>query len=240
MSSGRADTIDWDAFWAEADGADREGARASTIHARETVRRLLDAWGGTTSFADVGCGPGDVAFAVADHHPDATVVGYDAAASVVEEARGRARDREIGNVRFERATLPAFDPDRTFETVFCYATLGYVAESERAVRALYDAVEPGGRLVCSYPNRLARGHYRSVVADPETALADVPGFDPDRFGERFRLVIEGENLLSYERIHGLLGRWPQSVFSVVERPDVRYAWRHHPLVYVPKPRSDGN
>jgi hypothetical protein len=32
----------------------------------------------------------------------------------------------------------------------------------------------------------------------------------------------------------VLGTWPQSVWRRVDKPDVRWAWRHHPLVYVPK------
>lgn len=228
------DTIDRDRFWREADDAERESATASAHHARQVLGEFLAETGAPDSFADVGCGTGNVTVDVAEPYPDATVVGYDAAESVLVENRRRVRDHGLSNLRFERVVLPEFDPDLSFAVVFCYATLGYVSDPERAVANLYDAVEPGGHLVCSYPNSLAQAHYREVAAATEEHLPTDSGFDSDRFADRFRLVVEGESLLSYRQIHDVLGTWPQSVWSVVEKPDVRFAWRHHPLVYVPK------
>lgn len=228
------ETVDWDRFWADADADRRDSAVASTVHARETLLAFLDETGTPGAVADVGCGPGEVTFAVADRYPEATVVGYDRARSALRENRERAARDGVENVRFERTVLPEFDPGRSFDVVFCYATLSYVPEVERAVEALYDAVAPGGHLVCSYSNSLGRSHYQSVAADPAEHLPADSGFDPDRYADRFQHVIEGESLLSYRRMHDALGTWPQSVWSVVEKPDIRYAWRHHPLVYVPK------
>lgn len=228
-------TIDWSEFWREADADERETAEASTSHARDVLSGFIEETGVPNALADVGCGTGVVAFHVAEQYPGTTVVGYDAAESVLVENRERADTRDRDDVRFEHTVLPEFDPGRQFDVVFCYATLGYVAEAERALRNLYDAVAPDGHLVFSYPNRLASAHYRRVVeSEPTEADFAGSGFDPDRYAERFRLVVESMNLLSYEHIHEVLGTWPRSVFSVVERPDVRYAWRQHPLVYVPK------
>ncbi len=63
----------------------------------------------------------------------------------------------------------------------------------------------------------------------------LPDFDPDSFEDRFELLIEGENLLSHERIHERLGTWPQSIWSVAGEDERYPAWRHNPMVYVPKP-----
>jgi SAM-dependent methyltransferase len=246
-----AETIDWDRYWAEADDEDREGATPSDHHATDVVARFIDATGVPDAFADVGCGTGRVAFDVAERHPETTVVGYDAAEEVLAENRERARaarsaaerpsgdqprvrERGIENVDFDRAVLPEFDPGREFDVVFSYFTLCYVADVERALERLYDAVAPGGYLVFNYQNRLARAHWQRMADDPDTYLGEDSSFDPERFAERFRLLLDGENLLSYDRIHDALGTWPRSVWSVVEKPDVRWAWRHHPLVYVPK------
>lgn len=227
-------TIDWNSYWAAADDDDREAATPSDHHATDVVARFLDATGVPDAFADVGCGTGRVAFDVAERHPGTTVVGYDAGQPVLAENRDRARDEGIENVEFERTVLPEFDTDREFDVVFSYFTLCYVADVEQALQNLYEAVAPGGYLVFNYQNRLARAHWQRMADDPETYLDEDSAFDPDRFEERFRLLLDGENLLSYDRIHEALGTWPQSVWSVVERPDVRWAWRHHPLVYVPK------
>lgn len=228
------DTIDWHQFWSEADDEDWESATPSSHHLLEVLPEFVAETGVPDSFADVGCGPALVAFEVAERHPDTTVIGYDAAESILAENRQRAEQDGIENIRFERTALPAFNPDRQFDLVLCYATLDYVAESVRVLRNLYDAVAPGGSLVFNYPNRFARAHRRGVANSPEAYDDLDEDFDIERYAERFQLVLDGENLLSYERIHDALGTWPQSFWSVVERPDKRWAWRHFPLVYVPK------
>jgi hypothetical protein len=73
-----------------------------------------------------------------------------------------------------------------------------------------------------------------MADEPDEYLGEDSQFDADRFEDRFSLLLDGENLLSYDRIHDALGTWPQSVWSVIDKPDMRWAWRHHPLVFVPK------
>jgi len=233
MTDATPDTIDWHSFWTDADEGDRADAAPSAHHATDAVVDFLAETGRPDAVADVGCGPGHVALAVAEQYPEADVVGYDAAEPVLAENRERARDRSA-DVDFERAVLPEFDPDREFDLVFSYFTLCYVREVEQALRAMYDAVAPGGCLVFNYQNRLARAHWQRMADNPEEFLGEDSQFDADRFEQRFRLLLDGENLLSYDRIHDALGTWPRSVWSVIDKPDTRWAWRHHPLVFVPK------
>jgi ubiquinone/menaquinone biosynthesis C-methylase UbiE len=232
MTGSFAETIDWDRFWSEADEERRETAVASRHHLRGMLAEFVAEKGVPDAVADVGCGNGLVAFDVAERHPETTVVGYDAADAILTENRERARERGLRNVTFERAVLPAFDPDRTFDLVVCYATLCYVPEVEDALRALYDAVAPGGHLVLGYVNRHGAAHFRRTLES--LRAEDDPDRDPDRFAERFGLVISGENVLSYDRIHDALGTWPRSFWEFTEEPDVRWAWDHVPLVWVPK------
>lgn len=228
------ETIDWNEFWTTADEADREGATPSTYHALDLLPELFDEKGVPSSFADVGCGPGDVSFTIASEYPEATVVGYDAAESVLAENRARARDEELSNLRFEQAVLPEFEPAREFETVFCFGTMAYVEESERALTRLYDAVEPGGQLVMSYVNRKGRRHYNQTIESPQERMEADDGFDPERFEKRFKLVIEGRSTLSYRAIHDAVGTWPRSFWEFTDRPDQPWAWNHVPLVWIPK------
>ena len=227
-------TIDWDGYWAEADEDDREGASPSAEYVLEPMCAYLEETGSPASFADVGCGAGALAFDVASRHPDATVVGYDAAESVLAENRIRARERELDALRFERTVLPAFDPGRQFDVVASFYTLCYVADVETALQALYDAVAPGGSLVLGYHNRLASAQFRRVAEDPEGHLGEDSPWDPDRFEDRFELLLAGENLLSYERIHDALGTWPRSLFAHADAVERHPAWRHNPFVSVPK------
>jgi SAM-dependent methyltransferase len=227
-------TIDWEEYWEDADGADRAGASPSAELVVDPLLTFLEERGDPDALADVGCGTGTVPFAVAERYPDADVVGYDAAEAVVADDREEAADRGLSNVAFERATLPAFDHDRQFDVICCFYTLCYVPAVEDALRALYDAVAPGGALVITYHNRLAQSHFQGIAADPHEHLGESSPWDPDRFDDRFAAMLDGESLLSHERIHDVLGTWPQSVWSVVGDDDRYPAWRHNPLVYVPK------
>jgi SAM-dependent methyltransferase len=227
-------TIDWNQYWNEADAEDRADANASAEFVVDPLLELLEERGPPNSYADVGCGAGAAAFAVADRYPETTVVGYDAADPALEAARERTREAGRTNVSFERAVLPDFDPERTFDVISAFFTLCYVEDVERAIRALYDAVAPGGVLVFTYHNRLARSRFRAVAESPEEYLDESSRFDPDTYADRFELVLSGESLLSYDRIHDALGTWPRSVWSVAEEAERYGAWRQNPLVYVPK------
>lgn len=226
------DTIDWHRFWREADAEDRESATPSAHYVRDLLGDFFAEKGVPDSFASVGCGPGVVAFDVADRHPETDVVGYDAAAPILAENRERANREGVRNVRFEQAVLPDFDPGRQFDCVLCYGTLCYVAESERAVESLYEAVAPGGHLVLGYMNRLAAAHHRHTLRAADDGEGDEE--ERERRRERFELVRTEESTLSYRRIRDALGTWPRSFWEVTEKPEERWAWRHVPSVWVPK------
>jgi len=226
-------TIDWDSYWQDADDVAADDANGSAEHLLDPLTEFVETTGVPDAHADVGCGGGALAFAVADRYPETDVVGYDAAESVVRANRRRARAPDAPDVRFERTVLPAFDPGRSFDLVTAFFTLCYVADPERALRNLYDAVAPGGCLVLTYHNRLAQSLFETFAAAPEAHLPEDGAWDPETFADRFELVVEGENLLSYDRIHDVLGTWPRSVWSAVDAERYR-AWRQNPLVYVPK------
>ncbi|WP_049902121.1 class I SAM-dependent methyltransferase [Halococcus agarilyticus] len=234
MSSGATgDAFDWDAYWTDADEEKREEASPSSHHAADVLPEFVDRFDAPPGVADVGCGAGVTTFTAADRLAE-TVVGYDTAAPVVERNRDRAEREGVENVRFEQATLPTFDPDREFGIVFSYFTLQYVRDVERTLENLYAAVAPGGALVCNYMNRAARD-FCLVAADDPHANVDHPFvFDPDQYTERFGALLDGDSVLSRERIYETLGTWPRSAFTIADRPDVRWAWHHAPLVYVPK------
>lgn len=231
------DTIDWHAFWRDADDADRKSATPSTHHVRDLLDELFAERGVPDSFASVGCGPGVVAFDVARDHPETTVYGYDAAPSIVAENRDRATNEDIENAHFDTGVLPAFDTDRSFECVLCYGTLSYVEDSTQALQALHDAVEPDGVLVLGYTNDGFARHMRGVLADPVSHGKDLDAFDRAAFERRWQLVLEDRSTLSYGAIHDAVGTWPRSFWEFTDKPDERWAWRHVPLVWLPKTGS---
>lgn len=229
-----ANTIDWDRFWTDADDGKRASASPSRRHVVVLLPQFVAEKGVPETFADVGCGTSDVLFEMAERYPDLTALGYDAAEPILADNRRRAEAEGHSNVRFEHARLPDFDPAERFDLVLCHATLDYVAEAETAVQNLYDVVAPGGNLVVQYPSRLAQTHRQRVLETPEQFMEDPEDFDAEWFAERFQLVLEGENTLSYETIEDALGTWPRSFWEVVDKPDEPWAWRHFPMVWVPK------
>ena len=227
-------TLDWTTYWEEAGETDRDDADASGEYIVSPLLELFEQRGVPSSYADVGCGPGSAVFAVADRYPETTVVGYDAAEPVLDTNRMRVTQEDYDNVAFEQAVLPSFAPERQFEVVSSFYTLCYVPEIEQALQALYDAVDPGGYLVLTYHNQYAQSMFTNIAKQPHEYLDKDSAWNPDHFAERFAGVIEGNSILSYRKIHDILGVWPQSLWSVVETERYR-AWRQNPLVFVPKP-----
>lgn len=227
-------TIDWEEYWEAADAEAAADASPSTEYIVEPLREFFERRGIPDSYADVGCGAGAAVFHVAENFPETTAVGYDSAEPVLAENRKRAREGEYTNVSFDRTHLPEFDADRKFEAVSSFFTLCYVADLERALKNLYDAVAPGGHLIFTYHNEYAQSTFENIAESPHAYLDESSRWDPERFADRFELVLDGESLLSYRRIYALLGSWPRSVWSVTGEAERYGAWRMNPLVYVPK------
>lgn len=225
------DAIDWHSFWNEADERRRKSAHVGQFGHADVLEAFFEHTRRADSLASFGCGPAAPSVELAARHPEMDVFGYDVAPSALEAARERAREMGVENVAFERRTLPAVDVERRFDLVYCYATLHYVDDVETALRNLHERVREDGYLAFNYPNRLTLATYRRMVAG-ESELS-LPG-DPEAFRERFGLVFAGRNLLSYDRIHEVLGRWPRSVWSAIDASeDAPWVGPHNPFVYVP-------
>ncbi|MDJ1432186.1 class I SAM-dependent methyltransferase [Halostagnicola sp. A-GB9-2] len=227
-------TIDWTRYWEDADRNDRKDASASADLIVGPLREFFEQRGVPGSYADVGCGPGAAVFETAEWYPETTVVGYDSAEPILEENREKAHRGLRGNISFERTVLPEFDPDQQFDVISAFYTLCYVDEVDQALVNLFDAVAPGGYLLFTYHNRYAQSIFESIAESPHEYLDETSPWDPDHFADRFELLLAGENLLSYRRIHDVLETWPQSIWSIAGKADRYDAWRQNPLVFVPK------
>jgi 2-polyprenyl-3-methyl-5-hydroxy-6-metoxy-1,4-benzoquinol methylase len=100
--------------------------------------------GGET--ADIGCGNGrDAAWLAAHGYP---VVGYDASAELLAEAR-----RLFPGLAFAQAKLPRLaEIARQFDNVVCETVIMHLAQAEiaEAVRNLQRLLKPGGVLYLSW------------------------------------------------------------------------------------------
>jgi 2-polyprenyl-3-methyl-5-hydroxy-6-metoxy-1,4-benzoquinol methylase len=98
--------------------------------------------------ADVGCGAGRGAVALAQAFPGCTVVGYDAHAPVVERARALAAEAGVAD-RVAFAVHDAADglPER-FDVITTFDVLHDAVDPQRLLTAIHDALIPGGAHVC--------------------------------------------------------------------------------------------
>jgi SAM-dependent methyltransferase len=94
---------------------------------------------------DVGCGPGSITLGLAEAVSPGEVVGVDVQAAQVEQARTLAASKELGNVRFEAASVYALPfPDRSFDAAFANGVVMHLAEPVRALAELRRVLRPGG------------------------------------------------------------------------------------------------
>jgi len=120
------------------------------------VLQMLDAQAGER-ILDVGCGNGVLTEQIAA--TGAEVVGVDASAELVEQARARGVD-----VRLLDAADMSFT--REFDAVFSNAALHWMLDPDRVARRMFAALRPGGRFVAEF------GGFGNIAAI-RTALAAV-------------------------------------------------------------------
>jgi ubiquinone/menaquinone biosynthesis C-methylase UbiE len=94
---------------------------------------------------DVGCGPGTITAGLAERVAPGRVTGVDTAAEVLEEARGTAADRGVGNAEFTVADVNALDfPDAAFDIVHAHQVLQHLPDPVRALSEMRRVCKPGG------------------------------------------------------------------------------------------------
>jgi SAM-dependent methyltransferase len=99
------------------------------------------------SLLDVGCGPGTITADLALLVAPGEVVGLDAAAEVVDQARARAEGLGVANLRFEVGDLFALGyPDASFDVVHLHQVLQHVREPVAALVELRRVLRPDGVL----------------------------------------------------------------------------------------------
>lgn len=108
---------------------------------------------------DVGCGTGDDARALAERvAPGGRVIGVDASAAMVEEARRRGAGAGAEFRVADAARLGL--ADASVDGARCERTLQHLARPAEAVAEMARVVRPGGRVVAAEPD------WATLVADP--------------------------------------------------------------------------
>lgn len=92
---------------------------------------------------DLGCGTGHLTAQIAAR--GAEVVGLDASAEMIEQAR-----RNHPQLAFEIADATQFEVAEPFDAVFSNAVLHWVKPPEKAIERIAAALKPGGRFVAEF------------------------------------------------------------------------------------------
>jgi SAM-dependent methyltransferase len=145
---------------------------------------LLDPQPGET-ILDVGCGDGTLTQKIRE--AGASVVGIDNSLSMVAAAKARGIDARImdaADLRFSEA----------FDAVFSNATLHWVLDKERAARAIWFALKPGGRFAGEMGGEGNLARLREALDDVLVAR----GFGPPTYAANWYPGVE-EFLAIYEQ-----------------------------------------
>ncbi len=116
--------------------------------------------------ADLGCGPGNSTGVCAERWPDASILGIDSSAAMIEKARAAWPEREwkvadIANWAFE-------ENGERFDVLFSSAALQWIPDHARLFPRLLGRLSPGGVLAVQMPayNALPNAAMREQAAEP--------------------------------------------------------------------------
>lgn len=106
----------------------------------------------TARVLEVGCAHGVNSMAMAARLPDASFVGIDVDARAIETASRRAREAELGNIRFEAADVREFRTDDVFDYVIAHGVVSWVphAVADAVFALIARVLAPDGLAYVSY------------------------------------------------------------------------------------------
>lgn len=123
-------------------------AAGPELHAGEVLNLIIDAArpGPEDRAIDLACGPGSVVCAMAERA--AHVVGLDATAAMLDQARRLAARRRISNVAWiEGSIYRTLFEDAVFSAVTCRFAFHHLEAPRQAFAEMVRLARPGGRIV---------------------------------------------------------------------------------------------
>ena len=111
------------------------------------VAGLADRLHAGVDAADIGCGTGHSTNLLARAFPTSRFVGYDLAADAINRARAEANDYGLSNVAFDVLDVTNLPTDPPLGAVFAFDAIHDQTDPAGVLRAVFDALEPGGLFV---------------------------------------------------------------------------------------------
>jgi 2-polyprenyl-3-methyl-5-hydroxy-6-metoxy-1,4-benzoquinol methylase len=111
-------------------------------------------------FLDAGTARGDVALHFARMRPQWRVRGIDLDPGRVKRCQSAAKALTLTNARFECGNLLTLRESETYDLVTCSDVLEHIEDDQCAVANLARSLNPGGRLLLTFPADPSRRHLR--------------------------------------------------------------------------------
>ncbi len=99
--------------------------------------------------ADLGCGPGNSTELLAEHYPEASIVGIDNSAAMI-----RAAKKRLPYVKFRLGSLEDWNEPGPWDLLFANAVFQWIGNHERLICRLTERLAPGGSLAIQMPDNL--------------------------------------------------------------------------------------
>lgn len=96
---------------------------------------------------DLGAGPGHLTAILAEHSPQAEIVGVDSSVAMVERA-----EQEHPALSWQLADIASWEPDRPVDILYSNATLHWLDDHAALFARLRSFVAPGGVLAVQMPD----------------------------------------------------------------------------------------
>lgn len=117
-----------------------------------------------TSVADIGCGTGHSTNLLARAFPASRFTGFDLASDAIDRGRAEAADYGLSNVAFEVLDVTNLPADPPLGAVFAFDAIHDQTDPGGVLRAVFDALEPGGIFVMF--DIRASSHLEKNVGNP--------------------------------------------------------------------------
>jgi len=173
MDSGTA-PAEWNAF-ARAQAAQRWKRQSAAMGRQMTEAIVAEAKVEPgMQVLDVACGTGEPAISIALLlRGTGLVVGTDISPEPLKIAEQRARDRSLGNARFQQADVHSLPfAEGSFDRVTCRLGIMFFSDLAGALREMRRVVKPGGRVTLLAWGPMQQPYFESTVG---AILRVVPG-----------------------------------------------------------------
>ncbi len=135
--------------------------------AENSASFLLPHLRGGQALLDVGCGPGTITADLARFVGAGPVIGIDAAAMIIDRARGMYAPHEHPNVSFEVGDVYSLRfPDHTFDVVFAHQVLQHLSDPVSALREMARVVRDDGLIA------VREADFRAFAWSPDDGVLD--------------------------------------------------------------------